>query len=78
MSFFIIICSNASSFPDASLSDASNFCRNPDNGQDVWCYTTDPNTRWEYCDVNLCSELNYLIFKFKMADKELHINGVNR
>jgi len=29
---------------------AHNYCRNPDgepNG--VWCYTSDPNTRWEYC-----------------------------
>ena len=29
-----------------------NFCRNP-NSEDggVWCYTTDPDVRWEYCDV---------------------------
>ena len=27
-----------------------NMCRNPDNAPDgLWCYTTDPNTRWEYC-----------------------------
>mgnify|MGYP000484611322 CR=1 FL=1 len=27
-----------------------NFCRNPDNDQKgAWCYTTDPNTRYEYC-----------------------------
>ena len=27
-----------------------NYCRNPDNnGQEVWCYTTDKNQRWEYC-----------------------------
>ena len=19
-----------------------------------WCYTTDPDKRWEYCDVKLC------------------------
>ena len=28
-----------------------NFCRNPDDGDRVWCYTTDSDTRWEYCDV---------------------------
>lgn len=27
-----------------------NFCRNPDNEQTIWCYTTDPSKRWEYCD----------------------------
>uniref|UniRef100_A0A3B4C1E6 Plasminogen n=1 Tax=Pygocentrus nattereri TaxID=42514 RepID=A0A3B4C1E6_PYGNA len=26
-----------------------NFCRNPDNERRPWCYTTDPQTRWEYC-----------------------------
>ena len=27
-----------------------NYCRNPDNEpKGVWCYTTDPGKRWEYC-----------------------------
>ena len=27
-----------------------NYCRNPDGEpKGVWCYTTDPKTRWEYC-----------------------------
>ena len=28
----------------------SNYCRNPDGSDTIWCYTTDPETRWEYCD----------------------------
>ena len=33
----------------------SNYCRNPDSDYDgVWCYTTDPATRWEKCDVPAC------------------------
>merc|ERR1711971_790463 len=35
----------------------ANFCRNPDNEPDgPWCYTTDPNKRWEYCGVPTCPE----------------------
>ena len=28
-----------------------NYCRNPDGSGGVWCYTTDPDFRWEYCQV---------------------------
>lgn len=42
-------------FPDESLADAENFCRNPDESRNaVWCYTTDPDQVWEYCDIPLC------------------------
>merc|ERR1712150_86147 len=27
-----------------------NFCRNPDGADTIWCYTTDPAVRYEYCD----------------------------
>ena len=30
-----------------------NYCRSPD-GDAPWCFTTDPGTTWEYCDVPLC------------------------
>ncbi|KAJ0026797.1 hypothetical protein NQD34_017797 [Periophthalmus magnuspinnatus] len=33
----------------------NNYCRNPDNERQPWCYTTDPETRWEYCSVPKCS-----------------------
>ncbi|KAI8485666.1 hypothetical protein Bbelb_366850 [Branchiostoma belcheri] len=33
-----------------------NYCRNPDGDSGVWCYTTDPNTLWDYCDVPVCGE----------------------
>ena len=33
-----------------SAEDAKNHCRNPDGGDSIWCYTTDPNTRFDYCD----------------------------
>ena len=33
-----------------------NMCRNPDSSapDGPWCYTTDPNVRWEYCNVSKC------------------------
>ena len=35
--------------------------RNPDDDepQGPWCYTTDPDTRWEYCDVPLCGRKHW-------------------
>ncbi|CAB4031608.1 Hypothetical predicted protein [Paramuricea clavata] len=37
------------------LNNAKNYCRNPQNsGQRPWCFTTDRNKRWEYCDIPKC------------------------
>ncbi|CAL1586589.1 unnamed protein product [Knipowitschia caucasica] len=33
----------------------SNYCRNPDSERQPWCYTSDANTRWEYCRIPSCS-----------------------
>ncbi len=42
-------------FPgDGSVSAAENYCRNPDGEPTLWCYTTDNETRWDYCDVPNC------------------------
>jgi len=43
-------------FPDGSREFAHNYCRNPDEDwtEGVWCYTTDPNTMWEACNIPLC------------------------
>ena len=42
-------------YPDANLE--ANYCRNPD-GQPggAWCYTTDPNLKFEYCGIPNCPE----------------------
>ncbi|XP_076105786.1 perlucin-like protein [Mytilus galloprovincialis] len=37
------------------LADDEDYCRNPDTElYGPWCYTTDPGTRWEYCNVPYC------------------------
>ena len=44
-------------FPDGRAAAARNFCRNPDNHIDgPWCYTIDPNQRYEFCNVALCTQ----------------------
>ncbi|CAG5079386.1 Oidioi.mRNA.OKI2018_I69.PAR.g9241.t1.cds [Oikopleura dioica] len=38
-------------------SGSSNFCRNPDSDPNgPWCYTTDPNVVYAYCNVPTCDE----------------------
>nr|XP_054600181.1 muscle, skeletal receptor tyrosine-protein kinase isoform X2 [Nothobranchius furzeri] len=39
------------------LMNSENHCRNPGGISDKpWCYTSDPNIRWEYCAVPQCGE----------------------
>jgi hypothetical protein len=46
-----------SRFLDGDMWEAKNYCRNPDGELMPWCYTTDPNLRWDFCDVIPCGEL---------------------
>jgi hypothetical protein len=32
-----------------------NYCRNPEGGE-LWCYTTDENIIWDYCNIKQCSK----------------------
>jgi hypothetical protein len=41
-----------------------NQCRNADGSLTIWCYTTDEDTRWDYCDPAPESQ-----FKMKMVSK---------
>ncbi|KAM6126679.1 plasminogen-like [Pterocles gutturalis] len=41
-------------FPEADLRD--NYCRNPDGDSSPWCFTTDPSTTWEYCNLKRCDD----------------------
>lgn len=40
-------------YPTLALEE--NYCRNPDNDENgPWCYTTDPGTRFDYCNIPEC------------------------
>uniref|UniRef100_A0A8D0C1T6 Hepatocyte growth factor n=1 Tax=Salvator merianae TaxID=96440 RepID=A0A8D0C1T6_SALMN len=41
-------------YPDKGFDD--NYCRNPDGKPRPWCYTLDPNTRWEFCTIKTCAQ----------------------
>ncbi|XP_066269746.1 uncharacterized protein [Branchiostoma lanceolatum] len=46
-------------YPNRGLDE--NFCRNPDGRPDAerpWCYTIDPDVRWEYCDIPVCEDVD--------------------
>lgn len=40
-------------YPSSGLEE--NYCRNPDEEPGAWCYTTNPDVRWELCHVPTCS-----------------------
>lgn len=33
-----------------------NYCRSPDGDSKVWCFSTNPRKRWEYCNVKICND----------------------
>jgi hypothetical protein len=48
----------ADSFPDSTLMDASNRCRNPSMAPaGPWCFTDIEGTEWDYCNVTYCGNL---------------------
>ena len=42
-------------FVTDNLEAEGNYCRNPDGKEGgPWCYTTDKDVLWEYCDISFC------------------------
>ncbi len=48
---------NVLQFPDRTLNDASNFCRNVGGLRSKpWCYTDKLGTSWQYCNISFCGQ----------------------
>jgi len=48
---------NDSLYPERSVRNASNYCRDPSrNIAGTWCYTTDPQVPQDLCDVRDCEK----------------------
>ena len=65
-------------YPEKGLGD-HNYCRNPNKRPDgPWCYTTDPDKEWEYCDVGKpkksCKSKGMWKAEFLFADR-VYVNG---
>ena len=54
-----------------------NLCRNPIGDPDgVWCYTTDPDKRWEHCSHPICARTKSKVLDFSaVSDHEPDSNG---
>ena len=41
-------------YPDQTIEDASNHCRNPDSDARIWCYQIEGD-RYDWCDIPMCT-----------------------
>ena len=67
----------AENYPRSGLD--LNYCRNPDGSGTIWCYTTDPNVRWEHCITLRKGKLPPLlpdIFFHFQSPMSLHMNYI--
>ncbi|XP_066288175.1 C-type lection lectoxin-Enh3-like [Branchiostoma lanceolatum] len=43
-------------FPPAGLEE--NYCRKTTDWTEIWCFTTDPSSRWELCNIPDCDDVH--------------------
>ncbi|KAL3876469.1 hypothetical protein ACJMK2_034312 [Sinanodonta woodiana] len=71
----------AADFPDSSVTSAKNYCRDPKGSRgQPWCYTTDPQVEFEFCDVPSCSSISQdqgVCTGNYCGDPDSHITGDN-
>ena len=52
----------------------SNYCRNPDGSSSIWCYTTNPNVRIDWCDPIVKEESKPIVLYPKPIEKFSNVN----
>ena len=66
-------------FVEPDLASVENYCRKVDISPFFWCYTMDPNQRWEPCSIWKCFENNgtsYLKQFFLSLHVVSHISSI--
>ena len=64
-------------FPEKNKTLAKNYCRNSDNDWSAWCITTNPDVKWQYCDLPKCGKLQYNPIKCNaMGHNEMQYNDL--
>ncbi|CAG0891250.1 unnamed protein product [Darwinula stevensoni] len=46
-------------FLNEDVEVSENYCRNPALRERPWCFVSDPNVIWEFCDIPLCKDIMY-------------------
>ncbi|CAG0896026.1 unnamed protein product, partial [Darwinula stevensoni] len=62
-------------FLNEDVESAENYCRNPALREKPWCFVSDPNIKWEYCDISMCMDLVPL--ECKRTQKGAEYMGIN-
>lgn len=65
-------------FPDDTVADAANHCRSPDNDVTPWCYTSNENVRWQYCNIPRCSATTVYHSNITCGNRPLELNRRRR
>ena len=59
-----------------SFTPNHNYCRNPDGEIRPWCYTTDPDVRWELCSYDMTADRTFDCDGIKCEDGEVCIKPI--
>ena len=62
-------------FPDGNESLASNYCRDPDGKGAPWCFTTDIEVPWQFCDAPPCAGTVVISLKFQTTCQHKRVFG---
>ncbi|CAG0901807.1 unnamed protein product [Darwinula stevensoni] len=51
--------SYAGHFPNLDVWSQKNYCRNPSGKKRPWCFISDPEIQWEYCEIPMCTDRDH-------------------